>query len=278
MNARTLGLALVATGGALIAALPVQAQHFDVFVGRPAAGTQTAYGGIDVDAATVTLSQRVFESEMGEEPFDGTFVSDEPGFNHPADDAALPVGAASLNDGDEIFVTGLPLTVGGTTDSLFYWNGVGSVSFAPATGVAFVIETGNITGSIGSAGAGGGFDDHPFFILDDGDAMAATFPTPGIYLASFQARVANLDPTAPLFLVMGTEGLITADFLGITQAEFELLTEDELDESLDAVIDMALDYVEGNVVVPEPSAAVLCAFACFAVRSVAARRRPAWVA
>jgi hypothetical protein len=276
MSARFLTMLIAVCSASWLASQPAVAQHFDVFPGRLISGSQTAYGGIDVDNAEVTLFQRVFESEMGEDPFEGTFISDDPGFNHPADDSALPAGAASLNIGDEIFVTALPLTVGGSLDDLFYWDGIGSVSFAPAVGVTFSIDTGNLTGSIGTAGAGGGFDDHPFFILDDGDFMAATFPTPGIYLASFQLRVAELDPSDPLFLVMGTDGLITADFLGITQAEFELLTEDELDEALDGVIDMAIDYVDANVVVPEPNSIVLGILACFAVGRVAPRQRRAF--
>ncbi|MBL9161599.1 MAG: hypothetical protein JNL18_02535 [Planctomycetaceae bacterium] len=275
MNARLSGFALIVLGGALFTAGPAAAQHFDVFVGRPATGAQTSYGGIDVDAATITLEQRVFESEMGVDPFDGSYTSDEPGFNHPADDSALPAGAASLLPGDEIFVTALPLTVGGTTSSLFFWDGVGSsATFAPAVGVIFTIDTGNMTGSIGSAGANGGFDDHPFFLLDDGDGNAATSPTPGIYLASFQAVVDDLNPTDPLFLVMGTEGLITAEFLGITEAEFNLLSEEELDEALEGVIEIGVDFVQTNVI-PEPGSLALASLACCGVGLAARRRRNA---
>lgn len=260
---------------AVLAACPtlVSAQHFDVFIGRPAAGTKSAFGAVDVDAAVISLNQRVFESEMGEDPFDGVFVSDEPGFNHPADDSALPVGAVSLLPGDEIFVTGLPLTVDGITSTLFYWNGLGSVAFTPAVGVSFHIETGNTTGSIGMAGAGGAFDDHPFFVLDDGDALAGTFPTTGIYLGSFQAQVAGFDPTGPLYLVIGTEGLITADFLGISQEEFEMLTDEELDEALEGVIELAVDYVQSNVAVPEPGSLLLLGISWCGLAATRARFR-----
>ena len=273
MNVRLLIIALAVAGGVCLAVKSAEAQHFDVFVGRPIVGTQTVYGGIDVDNADIMLGNQVFESELGEDPFDGIFLSDEPGFNHPADDSVLPAGAASLNDGDEIFVSALPITVDGMTDSTFYWNGLGSVAFAPAFGTSFVIDTGNLTGSIGTAGVGGGFDDHPFFVLDDGDGMPGTFPTPGIYLASFQGRVTDLDPTDPLFLVMGTEGLITADFLGITQDEFDLFTDDELDEALDGVIDSGMDYVERNIVVPEPSSLALLGLAICSAGVIVSRRR-----
>ncbi len=250
----------------------VVAVELDVFVGRPTTGSKTAFGFIDVDASAITLNQRVFESEMGEDPFEGVFLSAEPGFNHPANDAVLPAGVASLNAGDEIFVTALPLSVGAMSASRFFWDGLGSVNFTPAPNTSFSIDTGNMTDSIGTAGAGGGFDDHPFFVLDDGDGLAATFPTPGIYLASFQARVAELNPTDPLFLVMGTEGLITPDFLGISQQDFDVLSDDEIDELLEGVIETAVDYVQKNVVVPEPASWTLIAVACCSF-AVAGRRR-----
>lgn len=272
MNVRSLTIALAIAGGVCLVASPAEAQHFDVLPARPASGNQTVYGGIDVDTAEITLYQQVFESELGEDPFDGTFVSSDPGFNHPADDSVLPAGAASLNNGDEIFVTGLPLTVDGLTNSLFYWNGLGSVTFAPAVGTSFVIDTGNMTGSIGTAGADGVFDDHPFFMLDDSDGMASTFPTPGIYLGSFQVRVAEFDLSDPLFLVMGTEGLITADFLGITQEEFEMLSDDDLDELLEGVIELGVGFVESNVVIPEPSSLVL-GLMCVGVGAFVSRRQ-----
>jgi hypothetical protein len=271
MNFRFFPLAVLVFGAAVLISSLVSAQHFDVFVSRPAAGTQTVYGGIDVDTADVTLFQRVFEAEMGEDPFDGTFTSDEPGFNHPADDAGIPAGAVSLVAGDEVFVMPRSLAVDGVTSNLFFWNGTGDVAFAPAVGASFAIDTGNLTGSIGTAGAGGAFDDHPFFVLDDGDASPATFPTAGIYLASFLTRVADLGPSDPLFLVMGTEGLITPEFLGISQEQFNMLTEAELDEALEEVIEVAVSYVETNVV-PEPSSLV-AALSVYGVAMAIRRKR-----
>lgn len=223
--------------------------HFDVFVGI--SGGDTAYGGIDVDDGDITLNERVFESEMGENVLDNIFFSDEPGFNHPEDDAVLPAGVSSLAMGDEIFVNKLPLTVEGDTSELFFWDGVGLPSFAPAVGVDFDIVAG-AGGSIGTAGAGGGFDDHPLFELSAG----GSFPTPGIYLGSMQVQVNALEPSDPLFLVMGTEGLITADFLGISQMEFDMLSDDDLDEELEEVIEAAAEFVETSVI-PEPGSALL---------------------
>lgn len=249
---------------ATAAAAPAVASegHFDVFLGRPTSGNQTVFGGIDVDDADITLGERVFEAEMGENPLDGTFDTDEPGFNHPADDAALPAGVASLLQGDAIAVSALSLEVDGVVAPLFYWNGVGPVSFAPAVGTIFSVLDGN---PIGQAGADGGFDDHPIFSLDDGDGLNSTAPPVGIYLASIEASVADLASTGPLYLVLGTEGLITEGDLGLTQAELDLLTELEIDELLDGaleeVVEMGVEYVEANVVIPEPAAALLAAVA-----------------
>ncbi len=250
---RYLSIGTVLATVATAVAAPAQEAHFDVFVGRPASGTQTTYGGIDIDEGDVTLGVRVFESEMGENPIDNIFFSDEPGFNHPEDDAVLPAGASSLEMGDELFARGLPLSVEGETADLFYWNGAGSPSFSRASSAMFSIIAPEPNQSIGMAGAGGGFDDHPEFELSDSGSL----PTPGIYLGSFEVQVGGFDPSDPLLLVMGTEGLITAEFLGISQSEFDMLTDDDLDEALEGVIEVAVDFVESNVVVPEPSALMI---------------------
>lgn len=268
---RQLMYPLMATSIFLSFAQLATAQHFDVFVGRPAAGSQTAYGGIDVNTSAITLSQRIFEAEMGEDPFDGSFTSVEPGFNHPADDGALPAATASLLVGDEVFVQAISLEVGNSSSNLFYWNGMAPVSFVPAVGVNFTMETGNTSGSIGTAGSGGEFDDHPILVLNDNDGVATTRPATGIYLASFETRVADLAPSDPLYLIMGTEGLITAEFLGITPQEFDMLTDEQLDEALEGVIEMADEFVAQNVV-PEPMS-MTAVGALLIICSVSSRRR-----
>ena len=68
---------------------------------------------------------------------------------------------------------------------------------------------------------------------------------------------------------MGTEGLITADFLGISQMDFDMLTDDDLDEELEEVIEAAVEFVETSVI-PEPASATLLGIA---VVAFAGRRR-----
>ena len=223
-------------------------EHFDVFIG--AASGQTAYGGIDVDLGNVTLNQRAFPAEM--RALGNIFIASKPGINHPEDDDKLPSGVTSLSAGDQLFVRTREISLENATADLFFWDGDGEVSFTPATGVSFDIVTPEPQQSIGTAGFGGGFDDHPLFELSAGGSL----PTSGIYLGSFEMQVEDLDPTDSLFLVMGTDGLITPALLGISQNEFDLLTDDDLDEALEERVELAVEYVEHNVI-PEPSAALL---------------------
>ena len=210
----------------MIFAAGAQAQHFDVFVAT--SGTETVGGGVDVDTGAVVPGQQIFEAEVGD--IFGIFSADEPGFNHPADDTILPPGVDSLADGVEIFVTGLDVTTAGSTAPLFFWDGTGTPSFAPAA-ATFTINTGNTTGSIGATGAGGGFDDHPFYEISAG----ASLPELGIYLAAFDVTVDGFSASGPNYLVLGTEGLVPTD--------------DELEE----LIELGVGYVETNII-PEPSA------------------------
>ena len=261
--------ALAVLTAASQSAFATEEAHFDVFLG--VSGGETAFGGIDVDDGEITPDVRVFEAEVAELElgFSTIFTADEPGFNHPGPASPgfgnLPSGVTAPVEGDKVFVNQLPLTVDGVTSTVFFWDGVGSPSFAPPTDAVFDIVTGT-GGSIGSVGAGGAFDDHPLFELS---TPSGSLPTPGIYLGSFEASIENLEATVPLFLVMGTEGLITAEFLGIDQADFNMLTDDDLDEALEEVIDTAIGFVETEVI-PEPASAALFGIA---VAMFAGRRR-----
>ncbi len=113
---------------------------------------------------------------------------------------------------------------------------------------------------------GGAFDDHPFLVVD-------STALPGIYLASVTGTVDGFDPSEPVYLVMGTEGLITPSFLEVSQAEFDLLTEAELDAALEGVIEQGILFVEGNLLVPEPSSLALVLMAANVMLMPQAGRR-----
>jgi hypothetical protein len=245
-------------------------QHFDIFLARPATGAKTVVGGADVDGQVFDDVTRVFESELG--ALDGEFISLEPGVNHPNlnnPTSAYPSSASGLQPGDVLRLKERDFSVGGAVSDLFYWNGVGAVSFAPSA-ADFRVDDADPLGA--TPGVGGAFDEHPFLVVDD-DSV------PGIYLASAFGVVNQFDPSEPIFIVMGTEELITAEFLGISQQDFEMLTDEELEEALDAVIDPAVDYVQNNIVVPEPDTIFVAMMGCGlipAMRLTGRQRRYRW--
>lgn len=225
------------------------AQHFDIFLARPATGSTTVIGGADVGGQAFDDATRIFEVELAPTG-PGAYLALEPGVNHPYFNnpgiAAYPASALALQTGDVLRLTRRTFTVAGNTDDLFFWNGVGAPAFTPAMASFQVTDADPLSGA---AGIGGAFDEHPFLIVDSGAA-------PGIYLASLTGAVDGFAPSEPVYLVMGTEDLITPAFLGITQSEFDMLSDDALDESLEAVIEAGFGYVEANVV-PEPATATL---------------------
>jgi hypothetical protein len=232
------------------------AQHFDIFLARPAIGTATVIGGADVDGVAYDDVTRIFEVELA--TAGGEYLAIEPGVNHPhisnSSLTAYPSSAAPLQLGDVLRLLPRTFTIGSETSDLFFWNGQGAASFAPAA-ANFRIDGGDPLGSV--AGVGGVFDDHPFLVVDSA-------ALPGIYVASAVGVVEGFAPSEPVYFVMGTEDLISADFLGLTPAEFDMLSDDELDEALEGVIEQGVAYVETNVV-PEPTAMAMLGGAALAV-------------
>jgi hypothetical protein len=254
-------VALVAMS--FIAADVADAQHFDIFLARPAVGNQTVIGGADVDNLAYDDIARVFEVELGE--LGAEFFALEPGVNHPNTTFptnAYPASASSLVPGDTLRLLKTSFSVDGNVADLFYWNGVGPVSFSPAA-ANFRIELGDPLTD--TPGVGGSFDDHPFFFVDD-------ISLPGVYLASAYGVVDGFAPSVPVYLVMGTESLITPAFLGITQEEFDLLDEEALDAALELVIEQAAEWVESNLVVPEPGTLALASFASYSLLLIGRRQ------
>jgi hypothetical protein len=266
MNYTRIAALATLVGTVTCQATRVSAQHFDIFLARPATGTTTVIGGADVTGQAFDDVIRIFEVELAPTG-PGEYLALEPGVNHPNINdpgiAAYPASATALQPGDILSLTQLPFTVAGNTDDLFFWNGLGAPAFTPTT-ASFHVDGG--APLAGTAGVGGAFDEHPFLVVDNG-------ATPGIYLASLIGTVDGFAPSEPVYLVMGTEDLITPAFLGISQAEFDMLSDDELDEALEEVIEAGIAYVEANVV-PEPTAAVLLAGAFLGMALLRTSRRP----
>jgi hypothetical protein len=240
MNTRYILVSLSIFAVTLAVIEPAVGQHFDIFLSRPAVGTQTVVGGADVDALVYDDITRVFEAEMG--ALGGEFVALEPGVNHPNLNnpvTTYPSLAAALQPGDVLRLTERDFTVEGLINDLFYWNGMGAVSFTPAL-ADFRIDDGNPLP--GSVGVGGAYDDHPFLVVDS-DAL------PGLYLASVVGKVNNFADSEPAYIVFATG------------EDFEEVHED------------AVDWVQANLVIPEPASLALAAIACGAIVAMHRRTR-----
>jgi hypothetical protein len=162
-----------------------------------------------------------------------------------------PTGTEALPQGTDIFWDFLPMTIGGVTSNLFYWDGGGTsvddVEFGPVPqpGVTMGIYNvtdegnpsaavdgsdqmlpGNLLGTTDTTGSGLRLHRHNYFLLDDGDGGIPPTEVPeGVYLIAIQLRMEGLRNSDPFFVVAGT---------------FELAS-----TSLDSV-DAAVQWVDGQ--------------------------------
>jgi hypothetical protein len=185
-------------------------------------------------------------------------------------DLGAPEPGWDANEGElPAFSTITPMVM-----SLQYWNGVGPVSFAPASGVsAGFYETSVV------ANAGGGFHKHFIFGLDDLTADGQPIAD-GVYLAQLKASVTGLEDSDPFYEVVLVDQLVTtaadpegaAEALGL--AVFDYLAAPQTTPAPSFGGKDFMFFANGirhaESLVPEPSAIVLLAFAA---AGAAGRRR-----
>ena len=202
-----------------------------------------------------------FESIMRVGAPAADYESDEPGFY--SDPNAL--GSNAVAPGLDVFVSTTSFTVDGATADLFYWDGTDPVDFNPApAGTTFEFEQDPNTG-IGTT-TSGVFDDHPEFLLD---ADPNAVPADGVYLISFQVEIDTLATSDSSLAVLLVDELITSSFFALEVEEaIEALEEsgDPNDATVDfgggvtknfAFYEEAVEYVEDNLVVPEPTTCMI---------------------
>lgn len=255
-------------------ALPVPAvfaQHSDVLLAD-------VNGQVDIGSAVdpsgpneeFSLGTTTFESILvpGSAPVNPVdYESDEPGFfgldavGNVDDLTAL--GASALPGAASVSISASSFAAQGANAALFYWDGTGGVSFAPApAGTTFAFNPAN---DFAMTDANGGMDDHPFYELN----AAAGTPADGVYLVSPVIDVAGLESSDPFYIVLLADALITGE------EDAELVEEalEDLEEGLaaDALVDFgggitkdfafyeeAVEFVEETIAIPEPSSALLC--------------------
>lgn len=263
-----LSLTLAATTAARAAEV-----HYDVFVTSTGAGTKLVIGGYDDAALTVTVpaeQMRVFGGEVAGVGTAAPFESPEPG--EPGfragtqaflDDAGqtTPAGVyTALAGGVPLTFTFQPITIGTVTRSLFFWDGDGSVAFAPVAGDVVLglrrednawttsisgtssgVQSGN---TIEITQANGTVHTHLFTsIAKDGAA-----PDQGFYLFALQLAMTGYAPSDPLFFVFGA-------------LDPEALAPQFVDlEAFETAHGLAETWVGQNLlVVPEPATWLLAA-------------------
>jgi hypothetical protein len=146
--------------------------------------------------------------------------------------ASAPAGTQPLPPNTNIYWDFLPMTVGGYTSNLLYWNGQGAVNFGPvpvlpgATDVtigiynttdgtqALVSDTsdmveGALLGVTNNSGSGLRLHRHNYFLLDDGDGVEPTNVAEGVYLVALQLNMPGYGISKPIFVVPGSYGLVS---------------------------------------------------------------------
>lgn len=164
--------------------------------------------------------------------------------------ASAPSGTQALPKLSNLYFDFLPMTVGGYTSNLLYWNGQGAVNFGPvpipsgATDVtigiynttdgnqALVSDTpemidGPVLGVTNNSDTGLRLHRHNFIALDDGDAAATLFVAEGVYLLALQVEMPDMPGmpdlpgygvTKPIFIVPGTFGLVSTELAKLATA------------------------------------------------------------
>jgi hypothetical protein len=218
---------LLATAMTVLAALVgpgiSQAQHIDVLTEQINGQLVTGNGNFDAD--TWTLGGRVFHRDFGT-----TFAMNNPGFNSiGAGSPDLPFGSQSLPSSTPLSWDFLPMTIGGVSSNLFYWNGQDSdgvpgltandIKFGAAPLLSYSLTLFDIS-NVGHAADGtntvvpGGVIDttatdgfihrHLFWYLQDNDGNSATAPADGLYLVALRMKMPGLKSSLPVLMLFGT--------------------------------------------------------------------------
>jgi hypothetical protein len=199
------------------------------------------------EAGQVGVEPRIAEGEFGE-GLNPAYRADDPGLESDPDELAMH-GETPLPGGALVGFDVATVTLGGTTKSLFYWDGSGSpdfVSLASPHELKISDSTESFSIQFDGSGAAAGFHfaltadgsgpdpagflhTHLIFDLVDAGGIGVGSPAAGVYAFATTFRVAGLADSEPVFWVLAAE----------------------VDE---AVHEAAVDYISRSVgIVPEPS-------------------------
>jgi len=259
------------------------AQHYDVLT--TSQGGKLITGGYDDSNNTAIAPLRVFEGEVVPDTAGDPYLSEspgEPGFramdqgflNNPASMTPDNVYTA-LTPNTNLLFDWMPMTIGADTRNLFFWDGTGSVNFAPVAasyqlsltkfGGGGYTETINgsdaaiIAGNVIQQSSGTGtVHTHLFTGIGDFNGVDFDAPAQGFYLYSLRMRMDGFADSDPAFFIFGAYDPF--DLTGEALDEFEEAHE------------LAAGWVEANLV-PEPSTAIMAAMALAGLIGFRRRKR-----
>jgi hypothetical protein len=263
------------------------AQHSDALLvnvgGQVVVGTAS---DIDDPNEDLSLDAGAFELIMRSgfaPPVPADYETTEPGFFalHGTADAAdlATLGAAPLPANSPVTANLASFAVGGASGTLFYWNGVGPVDFQPITtsqpGVTFAFSP----PSFGVTSANGDLDGHPIYQLNLAGGAA---PADGVYVISPSINIFGLTPSDNFYAVLLADALITGeDELELVEHALEDLEAGAPNALVDfgggvtkdfAYYEEAVEWVESNLVVPEPGSLTIAVVALAAAGRLCRKR------
>jgi len=193
MSFRTIFSAVAAMAALVVFAQPGFAQHAHSDL------------EIEVHGGRVAIHPRLAEGEFGEGLLP-SYRSDDPGFG----------GEGTLSSGDSFGFDVPTVDIGGTSKSLWYWDGAGGVNWVtsphqlkihhPVTANEIVVDGTNPADGFEFAEADdhGDVHDHLTFDLVDGAGGGVDPPSGGVYLWATTHTATGLTNSEPVYWVMAS--------------------------------------------------------------------------
>jgi hypothetical protein len=277
---------MVAAAWLSVLAAPAAAQHSDALLasvaGKVVVGSASDIGGSN-EALTLEIGALELIMRTGfAPPTPADFEADAPGFFSPGVGGAAKLaalGALPLPGSAAVTAQLSTISIGAGVDSRFHWDGVGAVKFTPVSQTQFGILLDFSQPTFGATDAGGGLDAHPLYQLE---SLGPLPPADGVYVVAPRIGVAGLETSDIFFAVVLVDALITSeDRLERVEEALEAFELGAPNALVDfgggvtkdfAFYEEAVEWVESNLVVPEPTTPLLGLFASVFVAARASRR------
>ena len=240
--------------------------------GQVTIGAANDLGTVDEN---FNITTRVFQGVLVPDfpPFNpADYGRDEPGFFALGNgNPSTPPGASALPGNAQVTIHFPSFSVGTHADSLFYWNGSGSVDFQPISTAQPGVNLSLHPNPIANTNADGSLHQHSAWELGLGPD-GAPVPADGVYLLAPTASVVGLTDSSRFYLLYLVD-------VAVTNEDDADTLKDGLDSGQPVFngkdytyFNNAADYVRENLA-PEPSGLALIGIACLGLAIGAERNR-----